>query len=395
VIPLEGGEPLATGMFKLLESHHLTGSLPYFNVFLGAWRGNRVILSAPTGDSQNLWRVTLDPRTYQVAGAPERLTSGASMDSHADVSGARMVFASMVENSDIWYLPVNTDTAKVIGEPHRVTSALTDEVNPGVSADGTRIVYGSHRGDTCDYILHDLSSGRSSVLASGRLPAQTARISADGSKITYRTQDGGKFRSFVIPSDGGAPRMMCEDCMARAWAWDGKRLVLSHAVSPGRPGDCGLFDTATGQFQMIVRQLTSYPKTSWDDRWLTFYDVSTGDPGQTRIFILPVHSSGETPKSEWIAVTDGLSFDINAEFSPNGNLLYFQSMRDGSRCLWAIRLDPVTKRPQGAPFPVYHFHGARQSMTYAHLGGTSNGVARDKIVYANIERTGNIWMLTE
>ena len=187
--------------------------------------------------------------------------------------------------------------------------------------------------------------------------------------------------------------MVCDDCMARAWAGDGKRLLVSHFQPGLGVSNFGFLDTATGQFQAIVPVFTSYPKTSWDDRWLTFYFASQDDVTKAGIFVRPVHPSGETPKSEWIEVTDGSSFDMNAEFSPNGNLIYFQSMRDGSRCVWAIRLDPATKRPQGAPFPVYHIHSARQSMTYANINTTSSAVARDKIVYNSVERTGNIWML--
>jgi hypothetical protein len=58
-----------------------------------------------------------------------------------------------------------------------------------------------------------------------------------------------------------------------------------------------------------------------------------------------------------------------------------------------MRLDPGTKRPTGTPFPVYHFHGARQSMTNLFPGTAANAVARDKIGYISIERTGNIWMM--
>ena len=94
-------------------------------------------------------------------------------------------------------------------------------------------------------------------------------------------------------------------------------------------------------------------------------------------------------------MTDGSAFDAVPEFSPNGNLLYFQSLRDGSRCPVGVSPRPGHQAPQGAPFPVYHFHGTRQSLTYVKVGTDGNAVARDKIVYTSIERTGNIWMLTE
>ena len=72
------------------------------------------------------------------------------------------------------------------------------------------------------------------------------------------------------------------------------------------------------------------------------------------IFILPVRDHSVT-QQDLIAVTDGSGYDIVPEFSPNGNVLYFFSQRDGARCLWAQRLDPGSKRPAGAPFPSATF----------------------------------------
>jgi eukaryotic-like serine/threonine-protein kinase len=74
--------------------------------------------------------------------------------------------------------------------------------------------------------------------------------------------------------------------------------------------------------------------------------------------------------------------------------MYFRSQRDGSRCIWALRLDSGTKRAAGAPLLVYHFHSARQSLTNLPSGtGTTALGARDKIGYISIERTGNIRMI--
>ena len=165
-------------------------------------------------------------------------------------------------------------------------------------------------------------------------------------------------------------------------------------VTKWNTGDItGFLDLKTRQFRPIVEADAHAPRASWDDRWLTFYLYSLAMPGRTTAYILPVREGGATPKSEWIEATDGTSNDVVPEFSPNGNLLYFQSERDGFRCLWALRLDPGTKRPAGAPFPVYHFHSARQSPIYAPGGTAANAVARDKAVYTSVERTGNIWMI--
>ena len=57
------------------------------------------------------------------------------------------------------------------------------------------------------------------------------------------------------------------------------------------------------------------------------------------------------------------------------------------------RLGPYEIIALIAPFPVYHFHSARQSPIELPSGTVSNVVARDKIGYISIERTGNIWMI--
>ena len=85
--------------------------------------------------------------------------------------------------------------------------------------------------------------------------------------------------------------------------------------------------------------------------------------------------------------------DRYAEWSPDGNMLYFLSERDSFRCIWAQRLDPVTKRPTGDAFAVRHFHTSRRSLTT--IGDPVNlglSVAIDKLIFSMVERTGNIWM---
>jgi hypothetical protein len=73
-------------------------------------------------------------------------------------------------------------------------------------------------------------------------------------------------------------------------------------------------------------------------------------------------------------------------------MLYFVSYRDGFLCIWAIRLDPATKKPAGAPFAVYHSHGARLSLSNCVLASIYIPVATDKLVLPLGERRGNIWL---
>jgi hypothetical protein len=80
------------------------------------------------------------------------------------------------------------------------------------------------------------------------------------------------------------------------------------------------------------------------------------------------------PVTEWIAIADGQS-DAAPVWSPDGNLLYFFSDIDGSRCIWARRLDLKTKRPVGEPFAVLHRH-EKQDMTPWHVW-----VGKDSLMY--------------
>ena len=75
-------------------------------------------------------------------------------------------------------------------------------------------------------------------------------------------------------------------------------------------------------------------------------------------------------------------------WSPDGNLLYYQSCRDGFNCIWAQQLNPDTKEPVGEPFGVYHSHSARRAL--GNVSGAQRiwvSVARDKMVFS-MERSG-------
>ncbi len=136
-------------------------------------------------------------------------------------------------------------------------------------------------------------------------------------------------------------------------------------------------------------RIENAPRISPDDRWIVFYRVMENE--RSTIFVAPVRES-TVPQAEYLQITDGSAWDAVAEFSPDGNTLYFLSHRDGFRCHWAIKLDPSTKKPVGKPYPVQHYHSARRSPAYVSLGRVANAVAADKIVFTMAERSGNIWM---
>jgi eukaryotic-like serine/threonine-protein kinase len=154
-----------------------------------------------------------------------------------------------------------------------------------------------------------------------------------------------------------------------------------------------LLDLATGKKTLLLEHPTSalfQGNFSPDGRWITFVAAMPG----CRVFIVPFRGEALIPEREWNAVSNGSSWDDKPRWSPDGNLLYFTSDRDGFVCLWAQRLNPATKRPIGAPFVIYHVHLARRSMANVGHGPLEISVPRDKIVFNMADLTGNIWMTT-
>jgi Tol biopolymer transport system component len=156
-----------------------------------------------------------------------------------------------------------------------------------------------------------------------------------------------------------------------------------------------LVDLTSGQKTEILKHPkygVSRARFSPDGRWLSFHLIP--GPEARRVYVTPFKGAVLHDEKDWIPITDGQGVERYADWSPDGNTLYFLSERDGFRCIRGQRLDPVSKHPAGPPFDVYHFHHARQSLGTGDPTLISPTVARDKMVFSMIETTGNIWMAT-
>ncbi|MDQ2773932.1 MAG: hypothetical protein M3Y57_03235, partial [Acidobacteriota bacterium] len=131
---------------------------------------------------------------------------------------------------------------------------------------------------------------------------------------------------------------------------------------------------------------------SWDDHWVVF--KRSLDWTHSELVIAPVRNGSAGAQNEWVVVTDGKYSDDKPQFSADGNTLYFTSNRDGYLCIWAVRLNHATKRPEGAPFAIQHFHNAEgwYSMAYNSFA-VALSVAREKMVTNLVEPRSDIWMM--
>jgi hypothetical protein len=197
---------------------------------------------------------------------------------------------------------------------------------------------------------------------------------------------------YITPIDGGLPELVCEDCgMPDDWSPDGQKILTTRAQNQAK-FPIGVFDLRSRQEKEILRhpkrRLFS-PRLSPDARWIAFH---AGGIRTRLVYVSPFRGDQVVDESEWIAITDDLQMDRQPRWSSDGNLLFFESNRDGFSCLWAQALDAASKRPVRNPFPVQHFHQSRLSMKWENTVVVGLSVIPGQIVLHLEETTGNLWI---
>ena len=339
-------------------------------------------------------KIPFVPKTWQTTGSPRRITFGSGMESQPSAVVAGLVFSGLSENFDIWSLPLDANRGKVTGELRHLTQDPALDSYPSSSADGRRVVFESQRSGNRDIWLKHLESGKAIALAASAANEHWPKISADGTRVAYAVDEGLKVIIYVLSvsptGHPGMPERVCEECeLPAAWTPD-SHLLLTRFSAPGLL----LLDIGSREKVLIAERPKNAnnleaPSFSADGRWMSF--VAPLGPLRRQIFVAPYRGKTVIPERDWTAITDGAGLDREPRWSPDGNLLYFLSERDGFRCFWAQPVNPTSKHPVGSPFAVHHFHSARFSIRMEDTSAVGFSVARDKIVFSMGETTGNIW----
>ena len=393
VTPLEGGRgrPVSTGAARRFPGFHGRNCRP------GSWvadgSSHKITFSIQSDDRSSLWQVGISPQTWQVDDNPEQLTSGTGMevDPSFQVNG-RLVFASLLANSDIWRQPIVANRGKVLGELRAVVESAAADVYPSLSDDGEKLAFNSTRSGHSNVWIKDMKTGKDTALTDDALRKGRVLLSPDGSKVAFVAHDGDKVNFCIVASSGGPIQKLCEDCGNQNllnWSPSGTELLYYS----GWPVRIGLLNIVSGERRTVLQHPTyelSRDTLSPDERWIAF-QIPLAQTGSS-VFIAPLGQE-PAPEKDWIRVTDGSGMDSWPFWSPDGRLLYFLSYRDGSRCIWAQPLDHVTKQPVGSPISVLHIHSARRSLQTSRSSGEMGmSLTRNALVFSMREITGNLWM---
>ena len=383
------------------------------SIYPVAWLdGNRIVFSGVSGDSRNHWVATLSNRDWQIDGAPQRLTFGGGVEGPASVAMAggilRLAFSNVLDNVDLWSVPLSRDGLQSAGAPVRLTQDAATDVHPTLSTDAKLLIYSSDRQRRRELWARDLITGREAPLVS-MPPSMLFKpvISQDGSKLAFWRQEGAGLPSATFVTElsrspdgsvrAGATRELpsvAKEGSGWPWSWSpsGESVWYDPARWP-RVAPNFLYSPQAGrlaEFGHPEHDLSALI-VSPDGRWVAFRDPVADNAG--RLVIAPI-AGGVQPagQGEWIEITPG---DENADWhawSPSGEILYYESARDGYYCVWAQRLARNTMNPVGPPVAIHHAHSARLSI--GSIGPTSRGfaAARDRLVFNMSEIVSNIWM---
>jgi Tol biopolymer transport system component len=268
--------------------------------------------------------------------------------------------------------------------------------SPTLSRDGKKVAFYSG----VRLVVKDLVALRETQLAQdihlrrGSAPS----ISPDGSQVAYYVWNEPATATdlYLISTVGGVPRQVCQRCGNPVGFSSDATRVLSENFGGGL-ARVSLVELATGKVTDVLRdpQRSLFNAFySWDDKWVSFLMQTGADFEHFGIYVTPVENYVPAGPDRWIQLTNGDYHDDHQRFSPDGNTIYFTSNRDGFTCIWALRLDPKTKHPQGAPLAIQHFHGSQRM--YSGISETNHmevNVARDRIVTNLDEFHSDIWMM--
>ena len=354
------------------------------------------MFSYNSGETVNLWMATLSTDNRRIIGPPKQVTFGTGRVTDASVAdNGTVVFATTEGRPRLWNAPLLTRQAGDKGDPMAVATNRDFTAFPTLSDTG-KLAYLARTSDKWNLWLRDLPSGKETLQATafGNIYGVSAYLNRTGTRLAYTTLQGSKQVIYTVAAGGGMPEKICEDCgQLRSWSADGRVMLSQERVfedSKLVAVRINRIDAASGRKNVLLENggFLSAPELSPDGRWVAFQAKPVSNYGRQQLFLAPMSDDSPVPLERWVPITELKYFDAQAVFSRDGKILYFGSTRDGFACLWAVRLDPATRKPLADPFPLKHFHGSIRQYSWF----PTFAVGPDRMVISLDQVQSDLWM---
>jgi len=348
--------------------------------------------------ARNIWRMSVDPQTLRAISI-ESMTTGTGFGGELSVSpdGKKLAFTGGSYQIRAWLFPFDATSGQVSGPGKAVTFPGVEAWRPSLSRDGKKLAFRVDR----NVWETSLSDGHEApVVVADDYSRDLPQWSPDGTQLAYYRQNlsTGTSQLMLWSSQSRNEEPLTESRQSNPWAFDwspdGKWLLITEFNASGH-AEIRLFPVAAKPHaERAARRIALDPAYepyeehfSPDGRWITF-NALKAQPGGIQSTIYVMSASG----GPWIRITKGKHWDDKPRWSPDGNIIYFLSEREGFFNVWGVRFDSGRARPIGEPFPVTTFSDPRL-MVAKSIAPVSISLTEDRLVVTMAQWSGSIWLL--
>jgi len=405
-VPLAGGEPVRSEYASMVTEQLKEARVSFAN-FQWAASGDALYFEGFSASVVNLWKVTVEPDSLRWIGGPERVTTGAGLDTNIALSpdGKKLAFTSRTEHTRLWSFQFSAVTGQVKDSGQPITEAGMDAYFPDLTPDGRKLAFVTSRAGKRELRVKSLPDGQEAILITDDLTRASPRWSRDGKWLAYNrvyaAKSAGAQNSWdiaLLSVDRRDEQVLTTagPLVEPTWDWstDGAWILVGFMRGTPARRLFGMIPvSAAPHAEAQMRVITSHPdenlyqaRFSPDDRWISFCTAKMNQAGISTIYVIPAAGG------EWKRITEGRNFDDKPRWSPDGRMLYFISNRTGFFNVWGIRFDPVAGQPAGEPFRVTAFNSPSQ-MIMEDVRTMELALAADRLILPIMEVSGNIWIL--
>ncbi len=388
VTPAGDGPAENVEAYRIVRRWFLTALVP------DAWVNDTLYFTARSGERTGIWQLRVPTKTRRAEGDSQRILEGDADFHHASVSAdGHICFSATRDSVNLWSAPLDAESGRIAGSPNRFYASGGLAVRPSLSRDGRWLAFTTDRNGRRDVWLRNMEAGSEAPVTENpyRFFTPTGVLTPDGKWLAYTQYEHGKTITYLRATEGGAAAVLCEDCETpRDWSSDGSELLYSRS---SHNYSIGMVDRVSGMHTLLAqsdRFPILSPRFGPGDRWIAFHALET--PDVRNVVALAIAGTSSAAERQWIPITSGGILDRGAQWSPEGNLMYFLSERDGHRSVYAQRLDKRTRKPDGQPFAVFESKATRQSLLNVPRGYAEMIVQPGRLVFTMGELSGNIFV---